>query len=347
MRRHIRIGVIGLGFGLQHIQGFQQCKDVEVAAVCSRTPSTVTKVAQDFGIAHALTDYREMLDMEDLDGVSICTPVYLHHQMALDAIDAGKHVFCEKPLALDQSQAQTMFDRAEQAGIIHMTNFGWRFNASAFQLKTLIDNGYLGRVFHVNARYMMAYRADPAVPFGWRDQRTLGGLGALGDLGVHLIDMIRWWVGDFERVLADMRPLIPERQVAGADDVQKSELDDTCAFLTELEGGVQGVFQVSRCAIRSNYIHIDLYGSHGTLVFRFERETMQAKLLGAQGLHEELREISMPQHMHTPSPQENFIDGIRTGTQVQPSFYEGLRVQQVADALVHSVEQGSWITPNT
>lgn len=342
-RRRIRVGVIGLGYGLQHIRGYQQCPDVEVTAICSRTPKTVKNVARDFGIERPVTDYRRILEMDDIDGVSICTPVYLHHPMTLEAIDAGKHVFCEKPLALDSTQAKAMLNHAEKAGVIHMTNFGWRFNAPAFRVKTLMNEGYLGRVFHLNARYMMAYRADPTIPFGWRDQQTMGGMGALGDLGVHLIDMIRWWIGDFTRVLASINTLVPDRQVAGKKDMEASELDDTCAFLAELEGGVQGVFHASRCAIGSNYMNIDLHGSRGTLVFRFERGTMQARLSGAQGLLEELQEIPMPRHLRVPSPQQNFINGIRTGKPVQPGFHEGERVQQVADALIRSAEKQKWM----
>ena len=340
--RRIRVGVIGLGFGLYHIRGYQQCPDVDVFGVCARTEETVRNVAGEFGIPHAVTDYRKLLEMEEIEAVSICTPVYLHHGMALEAIEAGKHVLCEKPLALDRAQGQEMFDRATEAGLIHMTNFGWRFNNAAYHLKSLIEQGWPGDLFHINARYLMAYRADPSVPFGWRDQRDLGGLGALGDLGVHLIDMVRWWAGDFDRVLANMQAPIAERRNASTDDLETSELEDACSFLATIEGGAQGVFHVSRCAIGSNYIQIDLHGSKGSLTFQFDRDTMQASLFGSEGLQGERKELT-PQNIHTPTPQQHFINGIRSGQAIQPGFYEGMKVQQVADALVTSAEQSAWM----
>ncbi|MBI4553399.1 MAG: Gfo/Idh/MocA family oxidoreductase [Candidatus Latescibacteria bacterium] len=343
-RRRIRVGVIGLGFGLQHVRGFQGCQDVEILAICSQSQRKVTAAAKELGIAYAFTDYREMLELDDLDGVSICSPVYLHHQMALDAIAAGKHVLCEKPLALNPAQAREMYERAEQAGVVHMTNFGWRFNPPAFRLKTLLDEGYIGHLYHINARYLMGYRADPAIPFGWRDQQAAGGFGALGDLAVHLIDMMRWWAGEFVRVAASMKTLVADRPIPGSSKVRPSELDDTCAFLAELGEGIQGVFHASRCAIRSNYIHIDLHGNDGTLVFQFQRETMQVNLLGARGLHEELHDIPMPKRLRVPTSQQQFVEGIRSRKPVQPSFYEGLRVQYVADAIVRSAKQGRWVS---
>lgn len=342
-RQRIRVGIIGLGFGLHHIREFQRCADVEVAVVCSRTRDTATKVAREFDIPAAVTDYRDMLAMDELDGVCVCTPVYLHHRMTLDAIAAGKHVLCEKPLALDRAQAREMHARAEDAGIVHMTNFGWRFNAPAFRAKALLEDGYLGRLYHVNARYMMGYRADPSISFGWRDRRAEAGMGALGDLGVHLIDMVRWWTGEFTRVCADTRTLIETRAAPKGAERQMSETDDSCVFIAELNNGAQGVFHASRCAIRSDYIHIDLHGSNGTLVFEFERGTMQAKLRGAQGLHEELLERSMSGQPYIPSPQQHFVNGIRAKKPAQPTFYAGLRVQEVADAIVQSADQGVWV----
>jgi predicted dehydrogenase len=341
--RPLRVGVIGLGFGQYHIRGYQRCPGVQVVAACSRTAETVRRIAQEHAIPHALTDYRELLGMAEVDAVSICTPVYLHRQMALEALEAGKHVLCEKPLALDAGQAQEMLEGARRAERVHMTNFGWRFNAPAFHAKSLIDSGYLGQIYHVNARYMMGYRADPKVPYGWRDRRTEGGFGALGDLGVHLIDMVRWWIGDFERVCALMRNLVPERPVPGKRDRRSSELEDTCAFLAELKDGVQGVFHASRCAIRSDYIHIDVHGNQGTLNFQFQRETMQARLFGAQGLNGEYRALPLPAHLSPPSPQQHFVKAIRSKGAAEPSFYEGFRVQQVADALIESADRLAWV----
>lgn len=346
-QRPLRVGVVGLGFGQYHIRGYQRCPGVEVVAVCSRTPEKAHQVARDFGIPHPLTDIRELLAMERLDAVSICTPVHIHRQMTLDALNAGKHVLCEKPLALNAHQAGEMLECAREAGRVHMTNFGWRFNAPAFRAKALCDGGYVGQVYHVNARYMMGYRADPRIPFGWRDRRTEGGFGSLGDLGVHLIDMVRWWIGDFGRVCAMTRTLVPERSVPGTRRSEASELDDTCAFLAELNDGVQGVFHSSRCALRSDYIHIDIHGSRGTLNFQFQRDTMQARLFGAQGLKGKYQELPLPAQSTVTTPQAHFVRAIRAKGAAEPSFYDGLRVQQVADSIVESARRDAWVDVET
>ena len=193
----LRVGVIGLGFGQYHIRGYQACPDVAVETICSRTTATAQRVAKDFGISETHTDYREVLDRKDIDAVSICTPVNLHKGMVVEALQAGKHVLCEKPLGLNTEEAGDMLESARNSGMVHMTNFGWRFNGPAFRMKSLLDEGYIGKVYHLNARYMMGYRASPRKEHSWRERRMEAGLGAMGDLGVHLIDMTRWWIGEF------------------------------------------------------------------------------------------------------------------------------------------------------
>lgn len=343
----LRVAVIGLGFGKYHIKGYQACADVEVAAVCSRTPETAHHTARDYAIPEAVTDYRQLLDRPDIDAVSICTPVYLHKQMTLDALAAGKHVLCEKPLGLDSIEAQAMLDAAGRSGLVHMTNFGWRFNAPAFRMKALIDEGYLGTVYHINARYMMGYRADPQGAHSWRDRQAEGGFGVLGDMGVHLIDMARWWLGDFIRVCGMMRNLVPERPSGETGRMAPSELEDTCGFLAELSHGVHGVFHASRCALRTDYILIDVHGSSGALQFQFQRETMHASLKGGQGLQGDFKTLSMPAELADLSPQRHFTEAIRNNRPAEPGFAEGVFVQQIADAVVKSEAEEKWITVTT
>ena len=339
----LRVGIIGIGFGQNHIQGYQACPDVEVTAICSRTSETARSVARDYTIPHVFTDYRALLDRPDIDAVSICTPVYLHRQMTCDALDAGKHVLCEKPLGLHTEDAQAMLDYARQSALVHMTNFGWRFNAPAYRMKALIDESYLGAIYHINARYMMGYRADPKSAYSWRDKRAEGGLGVLGDMGVHLIDMARWWIGDFIRVCAMMRNLVPQRPSGETNRMEPSELEDTCGFLAELEHGVHGVFHASRCALRTDYIHIDVHGSNGALQFQFQRETMQARLLGGQGLQGDLQTLPMPAHLSDLSSQRHFVEAVRNGHEVKPDFFDGVCVQNVADTIVNAEKQGRWV----
>ena len=132
----LRVGVIGLGFGQYHVRGYQACPDVVVETICSRTTGTAQRVARDLGIAEIQTDYRAVLDRKDIDAVSICTPVNLHRKMVIEALEAGKHVLCEKPLGLNTEEARDMLENARRSGKVHMTNFGWRFNGAAFRMKS-------------------------------------------------------------------------------------------------------------------------------------------------------------------------------------------------------------------
>ncbi len=304
---------------------------------------TARRVAKEYGITETQVDYRAVLERKDIDAVSICTPVHLHKQMAVEALEAGKHVLCEKPLGLNTAEAGDMLERARRSGRVHMTNFGWRFNSPAFRMKSLLEEGYIGRIYHLNARYMMGYRASPRKEHSWRERRVEAGLGAMGDLGVHLIDMTRWWVGEFERVCSLMHTLIPERIAPDSDTMRQSELEDACVFMSHMQNGVQAVFHVSRCAPCTDYIHIDLHGSNGALQFQFVRETMQASLKDGQGLRSSLRPLPVPAREGAPSAQRHFVDAIRSGTEANPSFHEGFCVQQVADAIKTSEERQTWV----
>lgn len=341
----LRVGVIGLGFGENHIRSYQACPNVVVETICSRTTETAQRVAKDYSITDTQTDYRAILDRQDIDAVSICTPVNLHKKMVIDALDAGKHVLCEKPLGLNTKEAKEMLENGRRSGKVHMTNFGWRFNAPAFRMKTLLEEEYIGRIYHLNARYMMGYRASPKKEHSWRERRLEAGLGAVGDLGVHLIDMARWWLGEFERVCSQMNTLIPKRPARDSSIMKASELEDACAFIAQMQNGIQAVFHVSRCALCTDFIHIDIHGSNGALQFQFARDTMQASLKGGKGLRSELNSLpSLSSKKVVLSSQKHFVNAIRSGEEANPSFHEGFCVQQVSDAITASQEQQTWVS---
>ncbi len=339
----ILVGVVGLGFGVQHIKGYQDIPGCRVAAVCSRTPETAAGVVSEYRIAQWTTDYEELLDEPQIQALSICTPVHLHHEMVASALAAGKQVLCEKPLGLSAERCRNMVDLSRQSGRVTMTNFGWRFSDAAFHVKSLMESRWLGDLFHVNARYMMGYRADPAVPFGWRDTVEEGGPGVLGDLGVNLIDMVRWWAGDFTEVFASSHRPIPERTKGDSGVMTRLETEDACGFMARLDCGARAVFHVSRCAIGNGHLRIELHGSGGAIAFDFDRGRMTSSIRGCQGFNAELKPI-VPDIQAPATPQSHFMDAIRSSTVAEPGFLEGLKVQLVADSLVASDRLRSWIT---
>ncbi len=347
--KEIRVGVIGLGFGIQHIRQFEGCRDVQVLGICGSTREKVNGVAEKYPVPHLFTDYSEMLKLADLDAVSIATPVHLHHRMALDALRAGKHVLCEKPLAMNVQEAKQMYEKARETGLTNMTNFSIRFSPQLFHLKELVDSDYLGSLYHIEAKWMEGY-AD-VLPFTWRHRKAEGGFGALGDLGVHMIDMVRWIAGDFRRVCAHSTRFVKEKRDTKSGKLVPTELDDSCMFLAELEHDSQALFHVSRCAYLNNYISLEIFGEKGTLLFKMLELSgdvpvprRKAVLMGAKKGDENIKEISTPEHLqNVPSSFESFIDATRNHRSVSPSFFEGLKAQEVVDAVSLSTHKNEWV----
>ena len=212
----VKVGVVGGGFGRTHILAYRTTPGVEVTAFCQRTKASAERVAREFGIPHVFTDYREMLVQGDLDAVSLTTPTNVHLAMACDAFDHGVSVLCEKPLAMNQEEAAAMLKRAEEARLIHMTCFNFRFVPAFYRMKELMQEGYVGsRVLHVEASWFTERRADPNLPFGWRDEKEVVGFGAMGDVGVHLVDLVRWLAGDFKRICSQQAIFTKERASGG------------------------------------------------------------------------------------------------------------------------------------
>ena len=198
----LRVGVVGAGIGAGYIAGFQKQPDVEVMALCARTPTHTGPLAERYKIPHLYTDYATMLAQEPLDIVVVATPNHLHHEMTLAALDAGKHVLCDKPLAMTVSQAEEMAARAAERGKKNFVPFIFRFMPAAMYIREILDTGFLGRLLSVNARYYVQGWGDLFGPMRWQYDRTQAGTGALGNIGSHIIHLIHWWLGDIKRVSA-------------------------------------------------------------------------------------------------------------------------------------------------
>jgi predicted dehydrogenase len=190
MPKKVRVGVIGVGaIGPAHIEGFQQVKGAEVAAVCDLDAGRAQGAAQQFGIKHVYTDYRKLLAAEVVDAVSVCTPNNTHMAITIAALGAGKHVLCEKPIALNGRQARRMVEAAKRARRLLMTAQSMRYSGNARFLKRIAESGRLGEIYY--AKGIMFRRAG--IPRGWFQDKKQSGGGPIVDLGVHLLDLM-WWV---------------------------------------------------------------------------------------------------------------------------------------------------------
>src|SRR5436309_934914 len=195
------VGIIGLGFGRAHIPAFK-VNGCRVVALCQRDQPSAKAVADRYGVEHVFGRWEEILETAKPEIVVIATPPHLHRAIAVRAFGAGAHVLCEKPIAMTRTDAEAMVDAARRTGRVAMTCFNWRFTAAMQELHARVTEGSLGRVFHLALRWLGSRWADEQAAATWRMDRAQAGHGAMGDMGVHLVDMVRWTFGEFTRVAA-------------------------------------------------------------------------------------------------------------------------------------------------
>ncbi len=354
----LRMGVIGTGFGARvHIPAFQS-EGIEVVAVCSQRRDRAEAAAKDLGIADVYTDYREMLNQTDMDAVSITTPPALHHEMVLQSLASGKHVLCEKPFAMNESEARGMWEVAGDKGLTTMIAHEYRFAPPRAYVKELLSQGYVGNVQNVH----MSLFGGPTQPrgarsMGWNDQASMGG-GTFGALGSHYIDCLRDWCGEITRACGLVSLPNPDRLEPDTGKTVQSDADEAYGFLVTLQNGGWASMSGSTDAPFGSGTRIEIYGSEGSLQMPqplFD-PTPNDVVLGARfGEEGGVHELPMPQKFLPFEDNRNhwmvsfrilvrkFLQGIAEGTSPAPNFYDGLRCQQVLDAIRYSSTGGGWV----
>jgi predicted dehydrogenase len=344
----LRAGVVGTGWwtDLEHLPGLQSLPDVEVRAICGRSPEKLAAVADKFRIPNRFTDWREMLVRGDLDFLVIVTPNISHHAIARAALEKNLHVICEKPLAMNAAQAREMAALATSRGLATQTFFTHRALPAAVEMKRLIAEGYLGRILHANAVYFSASHLKEGKPASWRMRREEAGTGVLGDIGSHLVDMLRWWLGDFARVSAQWETFTRERPGGAVDG------DECVSVLAQLKSGAQCTLQASKLvAGRGNFQRIELFGHRASLVYEAEPGidpewtgrlfAARADRLGFEPVRLDRLEDRLEAWRRLAGP---FLAAIRDGTEApSPNFSDGAAVQEVLDAVATSAEERRWV----
>ena len=350
----INVGLIGAGSVVQriHLPGLRLCPDIRVLAACDSN----LDAARATGAPSLHSDYGELLSRGEIDAVIVATPNHLHHEVATAALAAGKHVLCEKPLAMDAAQASAMLDAARRANRVHMTAFTYQFTPAVRYARHLIESGAIGEIRTVRAAYQMALSSHL---LGWRSTRWQAGSGVLGDIGSHLIHLVQWLAGDIASVSAHERKF---------RDDPASDVEDWVAFLAEFESGACGTFEISRvCPGRgagiSENMFIEIYGGHGRLVFSLQEPlTLQAAIGEAAGdpaakldalpvPPEFLKVQGSPRNPADGDPRWSyrydqafwFVANTQRGESRSPSFADGLSCQTVIDAVLDSGSRGSWV----
>lgn len=351
----VRVGVVGAGAiaTMRHLPAFRRCQDegtAELVAVADPMEGAAAAAAARFGIPRVYADYRELL-AGPIDAVSICTPNVYHEPITLAALEAGKHVLCEKPIAMDAAGARRMHDRAREAGVITAVNFRYRFIPAAWFARDLIAGGELGEIYHVYAHYFNGSLADPTKPMAWRQARAESGSGALGDLASHIIDLCRYWVGEIAGVQGHLRTFTTERPAPGGG-TSTVDVDDASTCLFRFANGAEAVVNASRNGFgRNNYQRIEVYGSQGSLIYEIEKadvggEQLQLCLGAGQARYNAFATVPVPPTYLAGNPERamtDFVAAIRSGTPMTPDFADGLRCQEVLDAVELSAREGHWI----
>ena len=350
------IAIVGCGgITLQnHLPGLALCADVRVSALCDSDAATLERARQQTGVTVTSTNYEEIVKREDVDAVIIATPNFTHAPIAHAAIRHGKHVLCEKPLALNVGDTRAIAEAADRAGVRHMTAFTYRFVPAMRYLAHLVKQGALGQPYHYRSCRLQDWGTRN---LGWRQVKKLAGTGEMGDMLSHRIDFAHLLVGPMRRLVANTRTVHPQRQGAA------SVLEDWVAIMAEFQSGATGVLESSKVASGRNESwrsldYVEVNGSEASFVFiTGEWNKLQTGKVGGPGL----QTLEVPREFYTwpGSPRDpdqgdplvtfrydqafEFIDAIRNQRPCTPSFHDGVLAQGVMDAAVRSAEIRQWV----
>jgi len=353
--RTIRIGIVGAGFARStQIPGFEACAGARIIAIASARREHAEEVARDFGIDQVEADWRALVARDDIDLVSIVTPVVTHCEMTLAALDRGKAVLCEKPMAMNAGESLRMTERAREAGVLALIDHELRFLPGRLKMRELLRSGDIGKVRHANLTFRSDSRADPNRPWNWWSDVKQGG-GALGAIGSHVIDSFRWLLGaEVRAVMGNLATHIRERRdESGA--LHEVTTDDEANLLLrfddgELTEGTTGNASMSLVEPGQPEHRLELFGSKGALRIEERGELWQSKT-GEGGwrrvetdpgeLAPEMRDGGWARGFTAFS--KRIVEALREGrTTVDgaATFADGHRTQLVLDAARRANESG-------
>ncbi|QPR29801.1 Gfo/Idh/MocA family oxidoreductase [Edwardsiella hoshinae] len=370
--KEVRIGLIGSGYiGRAHAIAYAQAPVVfnlrgklVREMVAEITPQLAAEAARAFGFKRATGDWRELVADPLVDVVDICAPNSLHKAMALEAIRHGKHVYSEKPLALNAVDAREMVEAAQRAGVKTLVGFNYMKNPTAKLAQEIISRGEIGEVIHFYGTHNEDYLADPLLPIHWHCLKASAGLGALGDLAAHIVNMAHYLVGDIEQVCGDLKTVVAQRPAHAGSSLRVAvENEDQAHALVRFANGAQGVIEASRVACgRKMGLTYVITGTQGALSFSQERMAelklyLHADPANRQGFrtlllgpaHPEYAAFCLgPGHGIGFNDQKtvevrDLVDGIAADAPMWPDFEQGWKVSRVLDAIALSHREGRWL----
>ncbi|WP_442482663.1 Gfo/Idh/MocA family protein [Aeoliella sp. SH292] len=379
MPSEINVGLVGYKFmGKAHsnaymtVDKFFDCTARPVMkAVCGRDQSAVSEFAERWGWQGYETSWEKLVARDDIDLVDIGTPGSTHAEIAIAAAKAGKHVFCEKPLAMNMAECRAMIDAVRSAGVKNMVNFNYRRVPAVALAKQMIDNDAIGEIRHARFTYLQDWLVDPMFPMNWRMRKESAGSGAHGDLGAHAIDLAHYLVGDLASVVGQKKTFITERPAEGTssgltatagEGTEEVTVDDSSMWLAKFESGAFGSFEATRLAPgRKNFNRFEINGSKGTLVWCFEdmnwlefyttEDTESARgfrrILATESSHPYVGNWWPPGHIlgyehGFVHAVYDLLEDIAHDRPCVPDFRDGAKCVAVLEAVDKSIETNAW-----
>lgn len=382
--KSVNVGLVGYMFmGKAHSVGYRDVAfafpDVKAAPVmkeiCGLSESEARLYGDRYGWERASEGYHHVCEADDIDLVDISTGNDTHKEICLTAAKNGKHILCEKPMAMNVAECKEMIKAVEDAGVIHMVDFNYRMVPAVALAKQMVEQGMIGTPYHFRAVYLQDWIVDPEFPLVWRLQKDKAGSGAHGDLNAHIIDMGRYLCGEFDSVCGMMKTFVEKRplltaeagglsQAKGSSEMGDVTVDDAAIFMARFKNGALGTFEATRFAAGNrNGNHFEMNGSEGSIRFSLERfneiEYYNRKDDASyQGWKKIL--VTDPPHPylkgwwpagHIIGWQQTFVhqihnlmNGIADGVNPAPNFYDGMACQAVLDAVEKSAENEQWVS---
>ena len=376
-RPEIRIGMVGYGFiGKVHTMAYQLLPmiydpapaDIRLVGVSAASEASARKGVEQGGYGFGTTDWRELVERDDIDVINCCTPNFLHKEMLIGAMAAGKHVYCDKPLAMNLAEARDIVAIADETGIRHQMTFEYRFIPAMMRARQLVEEGFLGQVFSFRAAYLHAGYIDPTRPISWRLDVTKGGGGALFDLGAHVLDLVRFLLGEYDSVHALTETFIKDRPLPGKPNQRMPvEVDDLVLMTVRMANGAVGTVEASRLATGTNdELRLEIHGQQGALRFNlmdpnwlyvYDAREPGDPIGGNRGFKaiETVQRYPPPAALPGPkfavgwmryhiASQCDFITSLVEGRPTSPDFVDGMRIQEVMEAGYTSAREKRWVS---
>ncbi len=384
MSKPLNVAVLGCGFmGRAHSNAYSQVNhffDREhqpVLKACyarEQEKDKLEEFAKRWGYESIDTDWRKLVERDDIDLIDVCVPNFMHRDVVIAAAEAGKIIVCEKPLAMSLAEAQEMVDAVEKAGVANMVSFNYRRVPAIALFKQIVDEGRVGRPFHYRATYNQDYTIGADVPQGgmamWRLDSKVAGSGVTGDLLAHSIDSAEWLNGPIQKVVAHTETFIKERKHADTGKVEKVDIDDACMFLAVFENGSVGTFESTRYARgRKNFSTMEMNGENGSVFFDLEDphilqyfryadpgtgQKIEDHLTGWQRIHVTNFEHPYMKNWWVPgctigyehtfiNSFADFLASLEGGEKFMPDMRAAMRTQLVCDKVLESAKIGQWV----